>query len=385
LLSNDAGELRPELRSLYQALAETDRPNTVAAWLDSAAPTILRGLEAGKQITHQTLDELPAGKPVEHLRSVLVAIGTLPPRDEQMARLERWITSTINDRDDPDEQQLLHRYAVWHLLRRLRHRTEGTDTTHNQLVGVRQHVRGAITFLDWLTTHNLTLATCRQGDLDVWLTNGEASHCREAGHFVRWAKKQKLTSLDFAAIKWGGPTRVIDTETRWEQARWLLHDDALKPEDRVAGLLVLLYAQWPSAVSRLTLDHVEAHDDEVRLQLGREPVVLPEPLASLVVTLVATRRGHASIGDSGTSRWLFPGGQPGRPVSAFQLAERLRQLGLHPGQARSTALFQLATELPAALLARMLGIHIAVAVAWQRASSGDWAAYAADVSRRKPH
>jgi hypothetical protein len=30
----------------------------------------------------------------------------------------------------------------------------------------------------------------------------------------------------------------------------------------------------------------------------------------------------------------------------------------------------------------MLGIHITVAVAWQRACSGDWAAYAAEVSRR---
>jgi len=40
------------------------------------------------------------------------------------------------------------------------------------------------------------------------------------------------------------------------------------------------------------------------------------------------------------------------------------------------------TDLPAALLARMLGIHITVAVAWQRASSGDWTSYAAEVSRR---
>ena len=30
----------------------------------------------------------------------------------------------------------------------------------------------------------------------------------------------------------------------------------------------------------------------------------------------------------------------------------------------------------------MLGIHIDVAVAWQRASAGDWMTYAADVSRR---
>lgn len=33
-------------------------------------------------------------------------------------------------------------------------------------------------------------------------------------------------------------------------------------------------------------------------------------------------------------------------------------------------------------MARMLGVHIKVAVEWQRAASGDWAGYAADYSRR---
>ena len=36
----------------------------------------------------------------------------------------------------------------------------------------------------------------------------------------------------------------------------------------------------------------------------------------------------------------------------------------------------------AAVLARMLGIHITVAVQWQQYSAGDWTSYAADVSRR---
>ena len=102
----------------------------------------------------------------------------------------------------------------------------------------------------------------------------------------------------------------------------------------------------------------------------------------LVRQVAATRRGHAALGQVGTSRCLFPGGQPGRPISSYQLGERLRRLGLRPGQSRSTALFQLATDLPAALLARMLGIHITVAVAWQRASAGDWTSYAAEISRR---
>ena len=198
--------------------------------------------------------------------------------------------------------------------------------------------------------------------------------------------RHKLTSLDFAAVKWTGPTGIINTEARWEQARRLLHDTTLKPEDRVAGLLVLLYAQQVSAISQLTLSHLEpdASPGQVRIRLGREPVTLPAPLDTLVMQLAATRRGHAAIGDQHTSPWLFPGGLPGRPISAYRLAERLRQLGIRSGQARSAALFQLSTDLPAAVLARMLGIHITVAVSWQRASAGDWTSYAAEVSRRKP-
>ncbi|MBO0513187.1 hypothetical protein [Streptomyces beijiangensis] len=82
------------------------------------------------------------------------------------------------------------------------------------------------------------------------------------------------------------------------------------------------------------------------------------------------------------SPWLFPGGQPGRPISTTQLTQRLNQLGIRPHQARSTALFQLATEIPTGIFARTLGIHTDVAVAWQHLFAGDWATYAAEVSER---
>ena len=82
---------------------------------------------------------------------------------------------------------------------------------------------------------------------------------------MRWARGQKLTGLDFAATKWDGPAES-DNEIRWEQARRLLHDDSINTADRVAGLLVLLYAQWPAAVARLTLEHV--HNDEHQYGFG---------------------------------------------------------------------------------------------------------------------
>ena len=114
--------------------------------------------------------------------------------------------------------------------------------THGQAVVIKQHVKGALALLDRLTAHGLTLATARQGDLDTWITGKEATHRRDVGHFVRWAQKQELTGLEFPATKWAGPYGVINTVTRWEQARWLLNDTTLNTADRVAGLLVLLYA-----------------------------------------------------------------------------------------------------------------------------------------------
>ena len=122
LLADQSGEIRPALHTFYDNLANYERPTTVLRWLDqSRAPAILRELSAGRRpLTHAALDELADGKPVTHLRSILVATGALPPRDEQMARIERWTSRVIADRDDPGEQQLLRAYAVWHLLRRLR-------------------------------------------------------------------------------------------------------------------------------------------------------------------------------------------------------------------------------------------------------------------------
>ncbi len=378
------GRVCSGLQAFQQALAGIDRPETALGWLRRpGVRALLTELAAGQRpLTHAALDELPASKTLTHLRSVLVSISALPGRDEHLAQLEGWIGTAVAARPDPGEKEVLHRYGVWHVLRRLRHRLRGTHATHGQAAVARRNIQAAVAFLDWLAARGLTLASCTQASLDEWMAAASLSQRGPTGNFVRWAGNQKLTTVDFPATRWGGPARVIDTEARWEQARRLLHDDSLRPEDRAAGLLVLLYAQQPAAISRLTLDHVQASGDQTCLLLGREPVVVPEPLASLIRQVAATRRGHAVIGEQGSSPWLLPGGRPGQPVSPDRLAERLHQIGIHPGAARSTALFQLATELPAAILARLLGIHIKVAVAWQHASAGDWMTYAADVSHR---
>ena len=173
-------------------------------------------------------------------------------------------------------------------------------------------------------------------------------------------------------IRWIGPAQPLDDQHRWDTARRLLHDDTLKPEDRLAGLLVLLYAQGATAISRMT---IERRSTSTPTKSGctsaDAPIQLPEPVAALARDC---RRQPQGPRDHRRRRRRLPGcspaASPDGPISTAQLTQRLNNLGIRPNQARSTALFQLATEIPAAILARTLGIHTDVAVTWQRLSAG---------------
>jgi hypothetical protein len=385
LLSGGSEAVRDGLAAFHQALIAVKRPDSALAWL--ARPKVRSLLEQIGQdtrpVNHNLLDELPAGKTLTHLRTVLVATGALPPRDERLIALERWIAQTVQARGDLTERQILHGYAVWHHLRRLRQRLGDQHTTRLQDLNVRCHVTAAASLLDWLATLDRVLANCTQADLDTWITGGHR-YRDETAHFVRWAVTHKHAhSLTFGATRWHGPAGPHDTEKRWADARRLLHDDnTLTTPDRVAGLLLLLYAQRIATITQLTVDDIHDEGQTVTMTFGRVPVTLPEPLAALVRKLVATRETNTIIIAPDTTPWLFPGRRPGHPLGDDALAQRLHRIRLNPRADRSTALFALATELPAAMLARLLGLNVKVAVAWQQAAAGDWTAYAADVSRR---
>jgi hypothetical protein len=384
ILGPPSASLHPGLQALRHNIATAEHPITAMRWLKKKAiAPVLADLAAGRRdLTHDALDELPQSQPLAHLREVLVSVGALPARDEQMIRIQRFVSQTLAAQVDPEPRKVLHHYTTWHLVRRLRQRNNGRPTTIQQFASVRQRTYGAVAFLDWLTVNGITLSSCGQADLDRWLTDHTATYRSPAGHFIRWAHNNKLTSVRARAHRWTGPTQSLDEQYRWNMARRLLHDTNLKPEDRLAGLLVLLYAQNPASICRMVVTNIDTTSDPVSLHLGRAPIHLPEPVAEIARSVVAKRKGHATIGALSPSPWLLPGGQPGRPISTGQLTHRLNRLGIRPGPARSTALFQLATEIPAAILARTLGIHTDVAVSWQRLSAGDWTSYAAEVSQR---
>jgi hypothetical protein len=316
---------------------------------------------------------------------MLVAAGALPARDERLTALESWISQVIAGQADPGHRQALRGYALWHHLRRLRGRLDGRPASRQQAKNVHDQVAAAAAFLDWLTARGLPLGTCTQVGLDQWLA-GTSSHLVRSANFIRWAVARKHASgLTAPATRWTGPSGPLDQDRRWADARRLLHDGTCPPADRVAGLLVLLYAQKLSVITALTTQHIQHENGRILLRLGSSPVVLPAPLDGLVAGLAAGHRPPGSSLLGVPSPWLFPGRWPGRALTEDALAQRLHALGISPRQGRSTALFTLAAEVPAAILAKTLGIHVQAAIQWQKISAGDWAAYAADVSRRSGH
>ena len=95
--------------------------------------------------------------------------------------------------------------------------------------------------------------------------------------------------------------------------------------------------------------------------------------------------GHTGVGFPARTRWLFPGGIPGKPITASQLGERLHALGIYAMPGRRAALTDLAAKMPAAVLADLLHLSPGTAVRWVHQAGGDWSRYAAELARERAH
>jgi hypothetical protein len=384
LLSHDHGSLHPHAEAIYHVLAASG-PVPLMHWLtsSSAAPAILTEISRASQPPgHDTLDRYLPSRAARHLRAILVAGGVLPPRDEHLANLERWTAHTTAQISDPAERQIVRSFAAWHHLRRLRRQSGRHHITAGQAGHVRHQIRAAARLISWLRSTGTTLATCTQRDIDTWLATGTTS-CHHARAFVAWATTRGHTrGLDIPPRARSDLITQIEDDHRWALARSLLHDDRHATEDRVAGLLVLLYGQPLARIARLTRDQITLTPDQAQLTLGTTPLDLPPPLDELARQLLGRRHGHAAVGRTGDHPWMFPGGAPAQPISASRLSARLAPLGIHARSGRNTALMDLAATIPPAALARLLGIHIKTAADWAERTAGSQAAYAAQISRR---
>jgi len=335
-------------------------------------------------ISHEALDAHPRPPAAAFLRAVLVANKVLPTRDEKVVATERFLTQTLAGITSDGDRRLVNAYATWRVLRRLRATAEQADRPRSYTGHAHTNITAAVGFLNWLNDRGTTLADVGQGDIDAYLTGGTPRyHVRD---FLQWAAAGRHTHRFAIPTLGRTPGKAApDSDERWAQIARLLHEDTIDLTDRVAGALLLLYGQQLSRIAAMTLDQVKTIGPQVFLRLGRDDLHIPEPLAGLLHTLTRDGRTYVGVGAPTTTRCLFTGMQPGRPLTAARLGERLRKLGIRAQPGRRAALTHLAAQLPAAVLADLLGIAPTTAVNWVHDAGGDWNRYAAQHSQTGDH
>lgn len=385
LLAGADGQVPARLASLLEAICAARNPKSALNWLArSHGAALLADLAAGTlPATHQALDAHPRRRAADFLRHMLTAADVLAPRDEELTRTAHWLDDILHTVTPETAQRHLRSYATWQVMRRLRASAQRAARPRSYTGHARRNIRAAAEFLGWLHTHDRTLAQCTQADVDAWLTTGPST--AQVRDFLSWA----ATHGHCPTLTIPGPASNTGTATsqdqRWTQATRLLHDETLDPTDRAAGCLLLLYGQQLSRIATMTINQVATRNGTVHIQLGEHDIPVPEPLGKVLTELVRNGRAYTGTGSPTQTDWLFPGGLPGKPITASRLGQRLRTLGINAQAGRRAALTDLAAQLPAAVLADLLGLAPTTAVKWMRQAGGDWSGYAAELTRARNH
>ncbi|MGO9384931.1 MAG: hypothetical protein ACLP4W_23280 [Mycobacterium sp.] len=378
------GELSGSAARIVETLLECDS-SAVLRW---AGRTRLRkplaaGIrDLGDTLSHEGLDSLPTSKSVEWLRNILIDAGALPPRDPYLRRTEMYVDARLLSIENRDDRSAVRAFAEWHHLRRLRDQASRAPLKRGNGLGAQSEISAITAFLEDLQAQGLTLASCRQEHVDHWVVCNPTR--AQIHHFLGWAVHRGHAHDVQAPTPETRRTRdtLSGDDERWQLIQYLIEDPHLETRDRVAGLLVLLYSQQTTRLVTVKISDVTIDPGRpVTLKLGAIPLTVPTPLDRFLAELVQQRRGYAAV-DAGDNPWLFPGGRSGRHLSANQMGLRLRRIGILPRVARNTALIELAGELSAAVLAKLLGFSIKRAVTWNIEAGNTKPRYAAAVARR---
>ena len=306
LLGDGTARRERGLDGLFELLLSVrsikDRPR----WLrESPIVPLLAELGSGElKLTHGALDAHPSRRAARRLEDLLVASGALPARDPALARMEEWIEQHLVA---SDHAALLRPFAHWIVLRRYRRRSQHAPLNLGELGRAKAELASAEAFLGWLADRDRQLEQCTQTDIDAWVS-GPRKDRHIARQFARWAMAQKLMPrLEFPGGQRRGPAAPIVEQDPRELARRLLEDPEIPARERLAAILVAIYAQPIVRVARLTIDQIATTDTEtMTITLAQTPVTLPVPVGAAVRAWLDQRQ--ANMPPLATpSPWLFPG------------------------------------------------------------------------------
>jgi hypothetical protein len=377
VLDDGTGHIYPPLESLFDQLRTMAKPRSGLKWIYGPWPrALLQDLCTGRlALTHDAFRAVPNVRAAAYLSDLLMQCGALPTVDRQILLFERWLVEHLAVVVDPAHAQVLARFASWHQLRKLRAGADKGPLGTSPGSEARNQLTQAGSFLTWLAGRGVLLATCRQGDVDAWHAGNYATR-RRAHAFLRWAMTTgRMPGLTIPSRSTPNPAPMGEFHRIAALGR-LVTDENLPLRSRVAGSLVLLFAQPVARIVRLTIDDVLHDGDHTALRLGDPPTPVPEPLASLLLAYVADRPNMATATNP-DSRWLFPGRRAGQPMQPEGIRVLLRRLDVPAQRGRATAIRQLVLQMPAPVVAQALGYHHNSTTRIAAESGSPWSGYAA--------
>ena len=335
VLDDGAGRVAPALLPLRQALLDMPRPCAGLAWLrNRPALDLLTALATGTlELTHEALSAWPNRQAGGHLRDLLTSTGILPGRDPHLAVFESWLHHRLESLTGHPHLGVLRRYATFSLLPRLRAAAPGTLITGSARYAARAFTCGQA-FCDWLQAAGISPGGLTQAGLDRWHITASRTTAKMTSGFFSFAMTEGfLPRLKLPAHPAPGPaTQPISEQQRLALIRRALTDGTGPVRTRAAGLLVLLFAQPASRITRLTTDDITADSTGTTfLRLGDPPVCVPEPFAALIRQAAAA--GHPAAVISPGRPLAVPRperGPPAAPRHTLASADPIR----HPGPRR---------------------------------------------------
>ncbi|MEP9394272.1 hypothetical protein ABLE94_18730 [Gordonia sp. VNK1] len=349
----------------------------VLPWLTSGPkPHHSRGLTL--PCSHDALDALDPSKTVEHLRSILEQHGLLERRDHYLALFEKWLAAKEAAADTPETWAITHRFATWHHLRRIRANSTPGQSSEGAVRNAKQEITEVIKFLNWLHhTHDRTAETATQHDIDQYLHSGPTTRHLIRTFFV-WCRAMQINTTVTIEHRYAKTTPSLTDDQRLQWIQTLMRGDVTSLHQRVAGLLMLLYAQPIGRIVTLQIGDLELTPTELRIRLGTDPTPVPAPFAVLIYELLEHRPNLQTAGAD--TMYLFPGYRPGRHLHPQTVMHTLRRLGINVRGSRNSALDNLVALAPAPIVADMLGYSHQVTARHAALAAATYARYAHSIA-----
>lgn len=379
LLTDPAtGQVHARLAPVFDEIAGSERPQTGIWWLrrkPGVGPALLGQMARGEvEISHDTFRALPSDRAHDYLRTLLAAVGVLEPFDPRVERMTPWLEQFLTA--VPVEQVgLLRRYARWQVLPRMRAASEQGRLTQTAANAQRRRIRVAAQFLAYLDSRGVSVQGATQAVLEDYQQQVRHSALRYEYGFIGWLRTSRInTALQVPSSPTPQPEVTVSDEHRWDIVERLLHEDTIRRYTRLGGLFTLLFAQPLSRIVAMRTEQVTDHDG-LFVTFADVPIQMPPVLDELIREHLADR-GKSLYASRGT-RWLFPGGNPGRHLATENIRSQLVAIGMNPHEGRKAALYQLASTIPAPVLSELVGISQNNATQWAHLAARDWGGYVA--------